>query len=152
MSRRVVRLGVSLEPDLLAKLDGWVRLRNSPSRSDAIRFLIRKEMAEESLADPTSDAVGTVTVLYRHDATGVLRRLTAAQHRWGDHVRASSHVHLHDGACIEVIVLAGRRSEVESAAQDIRGVKGVLEGSFHIASPGVAGARSGHRHPHAAEP
>ncbi len=36
----VVRLGVSLDPDLLTLLDGWVRERNSPSRSDAIRALI----------------------------------------------------------------------------------------------------------------
>ena len=148
MTRGVVRLGVSLEPELLARLDGWVRSRNSPSRSEAIRFLIRKEMAEEQLSDPSADAVGTVTILYRHDATGVLRRLTAAQHRWGEHVRSSSHVHLNDGACVEVIVLAGRRGEVEQAAQDLRGVKGVIQGSFQVASPGVAGARTGHRHPH----
>lgn len=146
--RGVVRLGVSLEPDLLAKLDGWVQQRNSPSRSDAIRFLVRKEMAEQSLGDPAADAVGTVTILYRHDATGVLRRLAQAQHRWGEHVRTTSHVHLADGACLEVVILAGKRGEVERAAQDLRGVKGVLEGYYHIASPRVAGARSGHRHPH----
>ena len=144
----VVRLGVSLEPTLLARLDRWVKARNSPSRSDAIRFLIRKELAEEDFGDPAADAVGTVTILYRHDATGVLRRLTAAQHRWGEHVRSSAHVHLHDGACLEVIVLAGRRAEVVRAAEDIRGVKGVLQGGFQIASPGLAGARSGHHHPH----
>ena len=37
MTRKVVRLGVSLEPELLALLDRWVQERNSPSRSDAIR-------------------------------------------------------------------------------------------------------------------
>ncbi|MFI5413613.1 MAG: CopG family ribbon-helix-helix protein, partial [Candidatus Lutacidiplasmatales archaeon] len=38
-----MRVGVSLEPELLHLLDRWVSERNSPSRSDAIRSLIRKE-------------------------------------------------------------------------------------------------------------
>jgi CopG family nickel-responsive transcriptional regulator len=139
---------VSLEPELLALLDSWVKQRNSPSRSDAIRFLIRKELSEQELADPQADAVGTVMVLYRHTAPNVMRRLTAAQHRWGDHIRSSIHVHLEGDACMEILVLAGKRSEVEMAAEDLRGVKGIRHGSYLITTPGVAGGRTGHRHPH----
>ncbi len=149
MSSSVVRLGVSLEPELLAALDRWVRRRNSPSRSDAIRFLIRKELSEDALQDPEADAVGTVLVLYRHTAPNVLRRLTAAQHRWGDHIQSSLHIHLPGDACVEIMVLVGRRGELESAAEDLRGVKGILEGDFLLVTPEVAGGRIQHRHPHA---
>jgi CopG family nickel-responsive transcriptional regulator len=145
---RVVRLGVSLEPDLLDFLDRWVAARNSASRSDAIRFLIRKEITEGALADPNADAVGTVMLLYRHTAPNVLKRLTAAQHRWGEHIQASTHFHLENDACLEVLVLAGKRGEVERAAEDLRGVKGILQGDFLVATPGIAGGRTGHRHPH----
>jgi CopG family nickel-responsive transcriptional regulator len=144
----VVRLGVSLEPELLELLDSWVKQRNSPSRSDAIRFLIRKELSEQELSDPQADAVGTVMVLYRHTAPNVMRRLTAAQHRWGEHIRSSIHVHLEGDACLEILVLAGKRSEIEKAAEDLRGVKGIRHGSFLITTPEVAGGRTGHRHPH----
>ncbi len=145
-----MRLGVSLEPELLRSLDRWVAARNSPSRSDAIRFLVRKELSEEQLADPAADAVGTVMLLYRHTAPNVLRRLTAAEHRWGEHLRSSTHVHLHGDACLEVLVLAGRRGELVRAAEDLRGVKGILEGDYVLGTPKVAGGRTGHRHPHAA--
>lgn len=148
MTEKVVRVGVSLEPELLALLDQWVHERNSPSRSDAIRSLIRKELADRTLRDPESDALGVVALLYRHDAPNVMQRLTAAEHRWGDHVRSTTHVHLEGDACAEVVVLLGRRREVESAAQDLGGVRGVLEGESVITSPGVAGGRTGHRHPH----
>lgn len=50
---------------------------------------------------------------------------------------------------VKVVVLAGRRREVERAAEDLRGVKGILEGDYLIAAPRVAGGRTGHRHPHA---
>ncbi|MCI4343932.1 MAG: nickel-responsive transcriptional regulator NikR [Thermoplasmata archaeon] len=149
MTRKVVRTAVSLEPELLALLDRWVAERNSPSRSDAIRALIRKELADRTLSDPDSDALGVVTLLYRHDAPNVMQRLTSAEHRWGEHVRSTSHVHLEGDACAEVVVLLGRRREVEAAAQDLSGVRGVMEGESVILTPSIAGGQTGHHHPHA---
>lgn len=144
----VVRLGVSLDAELLDALDAWVRERNSKSRSEAIRFLVRKELAEKTLLDPDSDSVGTVLVLYRHTSPNVLKRLTAAQHRWGEHIHSSTHVHLEGDACLEVLILKGKRREIETAAEDLRGVKGVIHGSYIIDAPQLAGGRSGHSHPH----
>lgn len=145
---KVVRLGVSLEPALLALLDRWVQERNSPSRSDAVRALIRKELSDRTLADPDADALGVVALLYRHETPNVLRRLTAAEHRWGEHIRSTTHVHLEGEACAEIVVLLGKRREVDAATQDLRGVKGVLEGDSLVTTPAVAGGRTGHRHPH----
>jgi len=145
----VVRVGVSLEPSLLALLDRWVRERNSPSRSEAIRALIRKELADRTLTDPDADALGAVVLLYRPSAPSVLRRLTAAEHRWGEHVRATTHLHLKGDACAEVVLLMGRRREVDAAAQDLRGVKGILDGGWVAIAPAVAGGETGHHHPHA---
>ena len=148
MTVKVVRTGVSLEPALLSLLDRWVKERNSPSRSDAIRALIRKELSDHTLEDPNADALGVVALLYRHEAPNVLRRLTAAEHRWGNHIRSTTHVHLEGEACAEVVMLLGKRREVDQAIQDLRGVKGVLEGGSLVTSPAVAGGRTGHRHPH----
>jgi CopG family transcriptional regulator, nickel-responsive regulator len=146
----VVRVGVSLEPSLLELLDRWVRERNSPSRSDAVRALIRKELAERTLNDPDADVLGIVALLYRPSEPSVLRRLTAAEHRWGEHVRVTTHFHLHGDACAEVVVLMGRRREIEQAAEDLRGVKGILEGGWLAVAPAIAGGQTGHRHPHRA--
>jgi len=148
VTSRVVRVGVSLEPELLRLLDAWVRERNSASRSDAVRALIRKEVSTRTLADPNADALGVVALLYRHDTPNVLRRLTAAEHRWGEHVRSTTHVHLEGDACAEVVLLLGRRREIERAAEDLRGVKGVRDGGWLVTAPAVAGGRTGHHHPH----
>jgi CopG family nickel-responsive transcriptional regulator len=144
----VVRLGVSLEPALLALLDRWVKERNSASRSDAIRALIRSELERELLIDPETDAVASVSLLYRHDEPNVLRRLAAAQHRWGDHVRFSGHIHLEGESCVEILALVGRAAEVRAAAEDLRGVKGVAYGQYTLTSPAIIGGKTGHRHPH----
>ena len=144
----VVRLGLSMEPELLASLDRWVRQRNSASRSDAVRALIRKELSEERLGDPDADAVACLMLLYRHDAPNVLRRVTAAEHRWGPHIRSSSHIHLEGGSCMQILGLAGKRSEVIAAAEDLRGIRGVAFGTFALGTPAIAGGSTGHRHPH----
>ena len=148
MTKGVVRVGVSLEPELLGLLDAWVRERNSRSRSDAVRSLIRKEVSDRTLADPNADALGVVALLYRHTSPNVLRRLTAAEHRWGEHIRSTTHIHLLGEACAEVIVLLGRRREIDAAAEDLRGVKGILEGEWLFMTPTIAGGRTGHEHPH----
>jgi CopG family nickel-responsive transcriptional regulator len=144
----VVRVGVSLEPELLRQLDTWVKERNSPNRSDAIRALIRKELTEKELGDPDAETVGCLMLLYRHDAPNVLRRVTAVEHKWGAHVRSSTHVHLEGGSCMQILGLAGRRREVISAAEDLRGIRGIAFGRFALGTPAVTKGRSRHRHPH----
>jgi CopG family transcriptional regulator, nickel-responsive regulator len=148
VTRRVVRLGISIEPELLKHLDRWVQQRNSSSRSEALRAIIRKELTREELDDPEADVVSCVTLLYRHNAPNVLRRLAAAQHRWGDHIRFSGHIHLRGNSCMEVIALVGKRREIVRAAEDLRGVKGVAVGDYSLTSPAVIGGATGHRHPH----
>lgn len=148
MTGRLTRTTVSLEPDLLARLDHWVRRRNSRNRSAALRAIIRGELGRTNVADPEADVVATVTLLYRHTSSNLLARLTAAEHRWGDHIRSSTHVHLHGGACVEVLVLTGRGREVVAAAEDLRGVRGVSVGEYILSSPRAAGGATGHQHPH----
>ncbi|MCI4339956.1 MAG: hypothetical protein L3J73_01620, partial [Thermoplasmata archaeon] len=58
-------------------------------------------------------------------------------------------VHLHGGACVESLILFGSRREVEAAADDLRGVKGILQGRFETLTPSVAGGGTDHAHPHA---
>jgi CopG family transcriptional regulator, nickel-responsive regulator len=148
VTARLTRTTVSLEPELLSRLDHWVRRRNSRNRSDALRSIIRGELGRTSLVDPDADAVATVTLLYRHDAPNLLERLTAAEHRWGEHLRSSTHVHLQAGACLEVLVLTGKGQEVVAAAEDLRGIRGIARGEYVLSNPRTAGGSTGHRHPH----
>ena len=145
----VVRFAISLPPDLARRLDTWVARRNSRSRSDAIRFLVQRALKEDASAgDPEADALAAVLLLYRHRAPQLLPRLARAEHRWGEHIRSSTHVHLEGEACAEVVVLLGRRREIDAAAEDLRGVKGILDGGWLAVTPSVACGRTGHHHPH----
>ena len=43
----IKRFGVSIESNLLEKFDDYIKSKNYPNRSEALRDLIRKEFVEE---------------------------------------------------------------------------------------------------------
>lgn len=63
---QIERIGVSLEKDLLAAFDGLIAKRGYPSRSEAIRDLVRQQISEEQVANPKAMAVAAVFLVYNH--------------------------------------------------------------------------------------
>ena len=62
---KVKRFGVSLEEDLLNKLDQYVIENHFPNRSQAIRLLIQKTEVEKKWKD--NDIVaGAIVLVYDH--------------------------------------------------------------------------------------
>ena len=71
---QVERVGVSLEKELLAPFDVLVRKRGYPSRSEAIRDLIRQQISEDRLSNPKATAVAAVFLVYNHHSTRLMGR------------------------------------------------------------------------------
>ena len=65
------RIGISLDKDLLVDFDKLIRRRGYQSRSEAIRDLVRQQLSEERLADPTAQAVAAVFLVYDHHAANL---------------------------------------------------------------------------------
>ena len=53
-----VRFGVSLDSDLLEKFDALCERQGCPSRSEALRDIIRDALVQDSLHSETADAAG----------------------------------------------------------------------------------------------
>ncbi|ASQ90326.1 nickel-responsive transcriptional regulator NikR [Prosthecochloris sp. GSB1] len=123
------RFGVSLEEDLLDKLDGLVERRRFPNRSQAIRFLVRRYITEDDWArnQPVSACLALV---YDHHKSGLQKKLTALQHDYHSLVLCSQHVHLDHDNCIETITLKGRAGEIRSLADRLIAVKGIVHGEL----------------------
>ena len=122
----VQRFGVSMEPELVRALDRIVAEKGYPSRSEAIRDMIRDVLVREQWADPRQRVVGAVTLVYDHRVPGLEERLTQVQHQYQELICCSSHVHLDDVHCVEVVILSGpsgRVREVANRLSTLRGVK-----------------------------
>ena len=130
----LIRFGVSLEEDLLTAFDAWRERRESPSRSEAIRDLIRAALVEETTAKGEAQAVGTLSLVYDHHHSDLAQRLTELQHDVHDLIVTSLHIHLDHDNCLEVLVLRGRSDEISGLAQRILAVKGVKHGQLALSA------------------
>ena len=92
----LARFGVSLEKDLLKALDGFVIENNLPNRSQAIRHLVEKNLAEKKW-NCNQIVAGAVVMLYDHHKGDVTTRSNDIQHEYFDVILSSQHFHLsHD--------------------------------------------------------
>ena len=122
---KVTRIGVSLEPELLQKFDRYLKSHRYTNRSEAVRDMIREALAKEEWKGTEGNVIGTITLVYDHDAHHVVDRLTKLQHRHHHSVHSTTHVHLDEHACLEVIVVQGKPADIQELADSIKATKGV---------------------------
>ncbi len=140
------RFSVSLEADLLAAFDGYVRDGAFATRSEAIRQLLRQTLARDAFEGDDRAVTATLTLVYDHHRPHLVEKLLDLQHRHAGQVVASLHVHLDRTRCLEVIVLRGAGGELRRLAAALRGMKGVHAGELTVA--GAADAAGDHPHGH----
>ena len=131
---KVERIGVSLEPDLLAAFDRLIAEKGYQNRSEAIRDLIRRELDREQLADPKAKAMGVVLLVYDHHATKLTEKLLHLQHSHLLQTISSVHVHLSHDHCLEVIILKGSVAQINQVGEKMISLKGVKLGRVQMVS------------------
>jgi CopG family nickel-responsive transcriptional regulator len=129
---QVERIGVSLDKKLLSNFDRLITKQGYPSRSEAIRDLIRERLSDERLSDPAATAVAAVFVIYDHHSTKLMQELVGMQHSHLLQTICSMHVHLDAHDCMEVIVLKGQVGEINKTAENILSLKGVKLGKVNL--------------------
>ncbi len=117
---------MSLPSNLLNKFDSIIRGRGYSSRSEGIRDAIRAYIIEyEWMERESGEEIGTITYLYDHSQRGLGDQLTEAQHNYLDMIRTSTHIHLDEENCFEVIVMKGDAKRIKELAEKIMSLKGV---------------------------
>jgi CopG family nickel-responsive transcriptional regulator len=132
---KVARIGVSLERDLLRKLDRYVAAHQYPNRSHAIRDLVRKALVEEEW-EAGKEAVAVVVLLYDHHSREISDRLNEVQHEAAARVLSNLHHHLSHDRCLELVTIQGSREDILATADRLRGVRGVLHSGLIASSTG----------------
>jgi CopG family transcriptional regulator, nickel-responsive regulator len=130
----IVRFSVSLEDDLLEQFDRYCKQQQFATRSEAIRQLLRDTLTKEAWADESTDAAGTLTLVYDHHRPQLRDHLTKLQHDHTDLVVSTLHAHLTHDLCLEVIVLRGPSAKLQKIASQLRGLKGIYKGELVMAS------------------
>jgi CopG family nickel-responsive transcriptional regulator len=130
------RIGVAIDSALLAKFDDLIAKRGYTNRSEAFRDLIRDELVQKTWESPESEVVGTVTLVYDHHVRMLNEKLTDMQHDHHEQILSTLHVHLDHDNCLEVLVVKGKASSVQSIAEKLISTKGVKHGRLILTTSG----------------
>ena len=128
----IERVGVAFEPELLRDFDLLIRDKGYASRSEALRDLARRSIIESAIRDDNASVIGTLTIIYDHDAPGVTDRLLHLQHHHHDDIVTTMHIHVDESSCLEVLIVRGRSRAVRTLADNIKALKGVKHGELVV--------------------
>jgi len=126
---------MSLDNSLLEGFDEYVRKQGYPTRSEAIKALMRQSLSEQAWTQNQLVA-GSVTLVYDHHRQGMVKRLMDVQHDFGAVIVSTQHVHLDHHHCLEIIVVKGKASQIQDLVSRFKSMKGVKHNSLVMMSIG----------------
>jgi CopG family nickel-responsive transcriptional regulator len=151
------RTTITLDDDLMARLDEFMASRRYANRSEAIRDLVRMGLQQTTVeSSPRMHCLAAAIYVYDHEARALSSRLTRAAHQHHDLSLATLHVHLDHDSCMEVTVLRGEVQEVQHFADHVIAERGVRHGRLLVvpveerseSHPHGSGGAAAHRHLH----
>lgn len=107
-------------PDLLLKqVDTAIGERGFASRSEIVRQSLRLFLNEDvRIEELEGEAIATITIIYREKADR--GRILDAQHVYSGLVSTFLHAHIHEGYCLEVIILKGQAVTIRRFVDSLR--------------------------------
>lgn len=132
----LVRFGVSLERELLDKFDNHIKRKNYPTRSEAFRDLIRKELITKEWQG-NKEIAGAITLIFNHHRRELVNRLTDIQHDFQKTIMSCQHIHLDHDNCLEIVALRGSPKRAQRLRDTLKAVKGVKHGTLSMSTTGA---------------
>ena len=105
----LVRFGISIPGDLIARFDQHIGETGYANRSEAIRDLIRNRLVDAAWQAGSGEMIGTFTMVYDHHVRELGDAVTEIQHQHHAAILSTLHIHLDAHLCLEVLVLRGTR-------------------------------------------
>jgi CopG family nickel-responsive transcriptional regulator len=112
-------VSLSVPDTLLEQVDSMIKERGFASRSEIIRQALRLFLKEDiRIEELKGETMATITIIYREKADRV--RLLDAQHVYSGLVSTFLHAHIHEGFCLEVILLKGQAQMIRKFIDTLR--------------------------------
>jgi CopG family nickel-responsive transcriptional regulator len=124
---KVVRIGVTIPPELLKDFDEIISKMGYDSRSKAIQDAVRLYVSERKwLKEEDTIQTGIILMVFDHEVKGLEDELTETQHHHSSLITSTMHIHISERDCLEAIAVKGKSSEIRELSDELttrRGVK-----------------------------
>jgi CopG family nickel-responsive transcriptional regulator len=100
-------ISLSIPDKLINQIDQTITEKGYASRSEIIRQALRLYLTEDpTIENLNEETIATATLIYKENADR--HRLLETQHLHSGLVTTFLHTHIHQGYCLEVIILRGQ--------------------------------------------
>jgi len=123
------RFGVSLEDDLLESLDDYVKNNSFTNRSQAIRFLIEKNVAEQKWQCDHIVA-GTIIIMYDQVKKEITAKISQMQQDYQDVILSSSQFYINKNFCLHIATVMGTAFRLTELSDKMIAIKGIKHGKL----------------------
>ena len=123
---KIVRVGVTFQPELLKDFDEVISKMGYGNRSKAVQDAVRLFVSEKKWVHKESESqAGVLMMLYDHKARGLDDALTHVQHEFAEVICSTMHIHLSDRECLEAIAVRGSSTEIRNLSDELTAKRGV---------------------------
>ncbi|MFP3280535.1 MAG: CopG family ribbon-helix-helix protein [Vulcanisaeta sp.] len=120
---RARRVSLALDEELLRTIDGLMVKQGEINRSRFINSLLTNALAGIMEETTGSYVLSLVVLMYDHELGDVEKNVTDLQHEFKDLIRVTTHVHVGDRDCVEVIHAMGEYGKVQELVSRLSAIK-----------------------------
>jgi len=131
----LIRISISLEENLLTRFDRQMDRQGYPTRSEAIKALMRQNLVEQEWAG-NQEVAGAISIVYDHHRRGLTNKVVDVQHHFGSVIVSTQHVHLDHSHCLEIVVVRGKAGQIQKLAAALKSVKGIKHNALVMTTTG----------------
>ena len=135
MGKKLIRLSLSIEEPLYKKLEKLVRDDGYSNRSEFVRDMVRDRLVSDEWA-AGEEVLSTITLVYDHSTRELNEKLMDIEHQSHKMVLASTHRHLSECICAEMIMVKGKPDQIKEFFNEMRKQRGVLHSGMTMSSTG----------------
>jgi CopG family nickel-responsive transcriptional regulator len=125
---KVERTSFSAPPALLSRFDEVIRKMGYEDRSRALQIAMTNFITEYTWTIEMGRAgVGAILFTYSHRPHGLQEALVDIQHQYRDVVNSTTHIHLDESRCLEIISVRGQTAGIQELAKRLMKTRGVTQ-------------------------
>ena len=118
-----------MEDNLLESLDQYVDENGFANRSQAIRFLIEKNVAEKKW-QCNHIVAGTIIIMYDQEKKAISAKIVSIQQDYQDAILSSSQYYVNQNFCLHIVTVMGTAHRLTELSDKLTAIKGIKHGKL----------------------
>lgn len=131
----VARFSISLEQELLDALDDFAVNNKFPNRSQAMRYLIEKNIVERKW-QCNNIVAGAIVLIYNAQKSDLQAKLAEIQSSYIDIILSSQNFFLSSEKSLHIVAVKGQSYKLTELADNLICIKGIEHGKLIMSKSG----------------